>query len=144
MANQLGRPTLYTEKLAEEICDVVSSSNEGLSSLCKARSHWPDRTNIYVWLRKYPDFRSNYTQAKKEQTHAYVDEVYEMMHEDHHYVDDNGNIRIDSAMLRLKLDHMKWHCGKLNAHVYGKAADEVTDNSLSKSVLEGLISKLVE
>lgn len=138
-----GRQTLYTEELAEEICDVVSSSATGLSILCKERPHWPARQNIYIWLRKYPSFRDKYTLARKEQTHVYVDDVFEMMQEDHHYTDDNGNIRVDVPMLRLKLDHMKWHVGKLNSPVYGKSADEV-DKTVGQVFLEKVLDKLVE
>lgn len=139
---QKGRPTLYTEELADEICDIVSSSSEGLEHLCKARDNWPARQNIYIWLRKYPDFRSKYTQAKRDQTEAYVDHIHELMNDDHHFVDDKGNIRVDSALLRLKIDTLKWHVGKLNPKVYGKDSSE--DKESKQALVERILDKLVE
>lgn len=133
-----GRPTKYTPELAEEICEAVASSSDGLRILCDQNPHWPARANIFIWLRKYPEFRDLYTLAKKEQSDVMVDYLQELLAEDHHYTDDNGNHRTDVSLLRVKVDAIKWQAGKLNPHVYGDAKKEEKDTS--QSVLEKIIS----
>lgn len=134
-----GRPSKYTPELAEEICQAVASSSDGLRILCAQNPHWPDRSNIFIWLRKHPEFRDLYTLAKKEQSEVMIDYLQELLAEDHHYMDENGNERLDVAMLRVKVDAIKWQAGKLNPHVYGDTKkDENQDND--KSILEKIIS----
>ena len=113
-----GRPSKYTLELAEEICQSVASSSDGLRILCAQNPHWPDRSNIFIWLRKHPEFRDLYTLAKKEQSEVMIDYLQELLAEDHHYMDENGNERLDVAMLRVKVDAIKWQAGKLNLNKY--------------------------
>ncbi len=115
----LGRPTKYTEALAEEICEAVASSSDGLNVLCEEHSHWPSRSNIFIWMRKYADFRDKYTQAKKEQCEVFIDYIQELMSESHMYLDERGNDRVDVSMLRLKVDTIKWQASKLLPKLWG-------------------------
>lgn len=137
-----GRPTKYTHGLAEEICEAIASSPHGLSILCSQNSHWPDRTNIFIWLRKYPDFRDKYTQCKQQQGEVFIDYIQELMAEEHKYEDELGNERIDVGMLRLKIDTIKWQAGKLLPKQYGALVDE--KKSVSESIVEKLIDRLIE
>lgn len=134
-----GRPTLYTAELAEEICEIIATNSFGLSILCKQNPHWPDRSNVYEWLRKYPEFREKYAQAKEDQVETYVELIQEMLEEDHHYVDDNGNERVDVGLLRLKIDAIKWQAGKLKAKKYGDRSETLQldkDQELYKAAME--------
>lgn len=136
---KVGRPSKYTPELAEDICQTVASSSDGLRILCAQNPHWPERSNIFIWMRKHPEFRLLYTSAKREQSEVMVDYLQELLAEDHHYMDDNGNERLDVGMLRLKVDAIKWQAGKLNPHVYGDTRkDDSADTS--QSVLEKIIS----
>ncbi len=138
----MGRPTKYTPELAEEICNAIASSSDGLSALCARNDHWPDRTNIFIWLRKYPDFRDNYTRAKQDQGEVFIDYIQELMAEEHKYEDEMGNTRIDVGMLRLKVDTIKWQAGKLLPKQYGPVIDD--KKTVSESIVEKLIDRLVE
>jgi hypothetical protein len=114
-----GRPTLYTPELAAEICEVIASNKGGLSQLCAERPHWPVPSNIFIWLRRYKEFRESYATAKSEQVEVSIDYMQEMMTEPHHYTDENGNKRVDVGMMRVKVDAIKWKAGKLQAKKYG-------------------------
>jgi Bacteriophage Sf6, terminase small subunit-like len=134
-----GRPTLYTPELADEICDVVATNSCGISTLCEQNPHWPAKTNLYIWLRKYPDFRNKYTQAKEDQVETYVELMQEVLEEEHHYIDENGNKRVDVGLLRVKIDVIKWQAGKLKAKKYGDKLETLQldkDSELHKSVME--------
>ena len=115
----IGRPTKYTKEIGQQICDAVASSELGLIHLVNANPHWPDRATIYMWRRKHPEFRDNYTQAKEDQTEVCVEYMQEMMNEPHKYVDEEtGYTRLDVPMLRLKMDAIKWQASKLKPKKY--------------------------
>lgn len=125
-----GRPTKYTPELGEEICDKIASSELGLAHLVDANPHWPDRSNIFIWIRKHPDFRDKYYKAKEDQTDVCVEYMHEVMNESHKiYDEETGKYRTDVPMLRLKMDTMKWHVGKLKPKKYGDAKLQESHNS---------------
>ncbi len=119
-----GRPTLYTPELATEICDVIASHPNGLTKLCNERDHWPAPANIFIWLRKYPDFREQYTRAKVDQVDASINLMQEIMDEPHKYEDENGNSRVDVSLIRVKYDAIKWQASKLQPKQYGDTQPE--------------------
>jgi len=135
---KLGRPTKYTPALADEICDAIASCQYGLAKLCEDNPNWPHRSNIFIWLRKYPDFRDKYTIAKQEQAQVDVDVMQELMNESHHYVDELGNERVDVHMLRVKIDTIKWKACKLLPKQFGN--NEKEEKSADISVLEKILN----
>lgn len=136
---KMGRPTKYTPELADEICDAIASSQDGLSKLCDQNPHWPHRANIFIWLRKYTDFRDKYTIAKQEQAQVDVDVLQELMNESHHYQDELGNERVDVHMLRVKIDTIKWKACKLLPKQYGNN-DKDDKSNVDTSILEKILN----
>lgn len=127
----IGRPTGYNDKIADEICDAIASSEKGLAHLCEANPHWPARQHIFVWLRKYPAFYDKYTRAKESQVEVCVDYMQELMNEPHKFVDEEtGFTRLDVPMLRTKMDAIKWQAGKLKPKKYGENRNEEIGNGL--------------
>lgn len=144
----LGRPTDYTPELAEEICKAISCDSKGLRRLCQEHEHWPARANIYKWLRKYPEFRDQYTQAKEHQIEALVDEILEIADDTSHdtiiKVDNDGNERevCNSEWInrsRLRIEARKWFACKLAPKIYGDK-HEVAEKTVS--LLQNVIDKL--
>lgn len=126
--NKVGRPTIYTRELAQEICDAIASDSKGLKTLCKENVHWPHRNNIYKWLRKYPDFRCMYVQSKEDQIETLVDEILEIADDISHdtvtKIDDKGVEKevYNSEWVnrsRLRIDTRKWLASKLVPRLYG-------------------------
>lgn len=133
---KMGRPTLYTVELADEICDVIASHSNGLTTLCNEREHWPHPANIFIWLRKYPEFREKYTRAKVDQIDASINLMQEMMDEPHRYHDEHGNQRVDVSLLRVKYDAIKWQASKLQPKQYGDSAKEEKSDDLLDEALK--------
>jgi hypothetical protein len=122
---KMGRPTKYSPELADEICDVIATSELGLMHLCNARSHWPDRANIFLWLRKYPGFRDKYIKAKEDQVEVSVEYMQELMNEPHKWVDEETGItKLDHNMMRMKMDAIKWQASKLKPKKFGDAKEQ--------------------
>lgn len=127
---KMGRPTKYTPELADEICDAIASSELGLAHLVEANPHWPARQNVFLWIRKYPEFRDKYAKAKEDQTEVCVEYMQEVMNEPHKWVDEEtGLTKIDVPMLRLKMDSMKWHASKLKPKKFGDTKEQEPQNT---------------
>jgi hypothetical protein len=123
-----GRPTKYTEELAKEICDAVGSNHEGLFYLIEQNPHWPSRSKVFDWLRKHPEFRDMYSQAKEDQVEVCVEYMQELTNEPHRYIDlKTGKPRPDVAMINAKMTALRWQAGRLKPRKYGdtKALDVV-------------------
>ncbi len=57
-----GRPSLYTEALAQEICNRLSTG-EPLAVICR-ESHMPDRTVVYDWMKAKPGLSQRIAHAR--------------------------------------------------------------------------------
>jgi len=70
---QSGRPTKYSEKLAEEICTRLRMG-ETLIDICRHK-HMPARQKVYEWQAHYPAFGDAFARARVEQMQAWADEI---------------------------------------------------------------------
>lgn len=134
MSHAGGRPTSYTPEIADEICEAIASSELGLVHLCAQNPHWPNRSCIFKWRAKYQEFGDKYRAAKRKQTHVCIEYMQELMNEDHFYIDSQtGEKRVDVPLLRLKLDHFKWHAAKLEPRDYGDSKQiEAIDGDITE------------
>lgn len=129
-----GRPTDYTPELGKEICEAIASSGSGLPTLCNKNPHWPNRSSIFLWLRKYPEFSDRYHQAKKDQVSALVDDILEISDDSSQddKINEDGNVSFNSewaARSRLRVDTRKWIAAKLVPRLYG-------DNMLARELAD--------
>lgn len=118
-----GRPTLYSQELAQKICDKTSTCTMGLTELCKTMPGWPDKDSVNVWRLTYPEFSAKYAEAKRQQAELLVEEIVQLSDQSHTYCDEAGNLRYDAAFTsaqRLKVDTRKWLASKLIPKVYGE------------------------
>ncbi len=125
-----GKPAKYTEALGDEICEAIASSELGLAHLCSANPHWPERSKIFKWRIRYPEFGHKYRKAKESQAHVCVEFMHELMNEPHVTIDPHTGLpELNVPMLRLKLDHFKWHAAKLQPKDYGDLKQLETINT---------------
>lgn len=135
---KLGRPTIYTQELASEICETISNNGVSLQRLCKKIPHWPHVDTVYAWMRKYPGFSDMYRKAKKDQVTALVDDILEISDDSSQdtYEDEKGNAHFNTewaARSRLRVDTRKWIAAKLVPRLYG---DNVLAQDLAKEIEE--------
>lgn len=57
-----GRPTKYTDALADEICRRIAEG-EMLLQIVRDK-HMPERSTIYGWIEQYEDFSDNYARVR--------------------------------------------------------------------------------
>jgi hypothetical protein len=119
--NKGGRPSRYTNELAEEICAAVMGSDKGIERLCKDNESWPSKKTIFNWLNKHDDFQRRYKLAKEFQIECLMDELLHRPFKWLFYIDKCGNRRIQPVsieMYRLESDILKWKIAHLMPRTY--------------------------
>jgi hypothetical protein len=72
----LGRPSSCSTELAAEICERLAAG-ESLRQICDD-GHLPNRSTVFGWLHRDPDFRAMYMVARECGAEALADEVVAM------------------------------------------------------------------
>jgi hypothetical protein len=119
-----GRPTIYSEELANRICQIVATNVEGLPTLCNKFDEMPHEDTIKQWRWEKPLFSAKYAEAKRFQAELMAESLEELMRdaEKDAFHDEHGNRRLDSGLLglaRLRVDTRKWQASKLAPKIYG-------------------------
>lgn len=124
-----GRPTLYTDEIAAEICSRISDG-ETLSAICREPGK-PKRSTVRGWLFENEAFSRDYARARAEHTHAIVEEIGDIA---------RGATPEDAQAVRVRIDALKWIASRLLPKVYGDrveitsktaAAEDMTDDDLA-------------
>lgn len=122
-----GRPTEYTQQLADEIVKRVMEKN--LSKVC-ADDDMPHRSTIYDWFVKFPEFADNYARASLIRR----EERFEAM-------EDIPDKEADVQKARLKVDILKWQLSKEEPKKYGDKVDLTSDGEKLQPVLVRFIGE---
>ena len=137
---KVGRPTKYTPEMVELICERVATHDCGLRRLTDMYDDMPDKVNINIWRRKYPEFRSRYAQAKCEQAEFLTEDVLDIADdavndwmESYDKENDCISWRVNGEHIqrsRLRIDTRKWLAAKLAPKIYGELASEAVNNGV--------------
>ena len=124
---KLGRPSLYSQELADRICDQLSDGRS-LRSICLA-DDMPAKITILMWLRSKPEFQNQYARAKDESADALADEIIDISDDSTNdyvtrlnYNGPNPERVVDAEHInrsRLRVDTRKWIASKLKPKKYG-------------------------
>jgi hypothetical protein len=107
MKMSAGRPSSYSDELAEEICEAIASGG-ALYKMVEKLDHWPDERTIYRWLEKNDAFRQKYARARERQADRRNEEIVVIADE-----------AKDANIARLQVDARKWQASKLAPKKYG-------------------------
>lgn len=105
-----GRPSKYTEEIADEICTRICQG-EGVARICED-DEMPPQGTVYVWLQKHESFREKYARARETQQDFHAEQLLEIVDEEpefHHHV----------GWARNRMDARKWLMSKLAPKKYG-------------------------
>ena len=127
-----GRPTSYTDALADNICRRIAEG-ESLRKICRDAS-MPDKTTVLRWLANEDNaqFRTQYAHAREMQADALFDEALEIADDasgDWTKTED-GKAILDHEHVqrsRLRVDTRKWAAGKLAPKRYGDKLQHTGD-----------------
>ena len=122
--SNVGRPTIYSEQIASEICERISDGKSLRSITSDTRM--PGMTAVCKWLAdgEHEDFAKQYARAREIQADTLADEILQIADdaENDTYTDKDGNQRTDYEAVnrsRLRVDARKWYASKVAPKKYG-------------------------
>lgn len=107
MSVKMGRPSIFSDDLGDEICEGIASG-KSLVSICASDS-MPNPATVYRWLRMHDDFRGNYERAREDQADYHSDYILDIADDD----------SIDPQHKRIMVDTRKWLASKHRPKKYG-------------------------
>ena len=116
----VGRPTDYTDELADEICLRVANGRS-VNSIINDKD-MPSKTSIYEWLNIHSQFTDKYELALKQRADFHFDEMLGI-------VDDVMAESAEVAKARLQIDTRKWILSRMNPRKYGDNIQEDDGNN---------------
>lgn len=125
--NKIGRPSDYTEELAESIC-LRLAEGESLRSVCRDDG-MPCKQTVLRWISRISEFRAQYVRAKEEGAEAIAEELFDI-------ADDGSNDWMEKLdkdgeaigyqlngehvqRSKLRIDTRKWYLSKIMPKKYG-------------------------
>jgi hypothetical protein len=124
---KIGRPTVFTQQVADIIC-IRISEGESLKSITQDEE-MPDRATVYRWLAADPAFCDMYTRAREDQADTLADEIIAIADEQPEIIPvtdkRTGELiehKLDGAFLQWqknRIDARKWTAMKLKPKKYG-------------------------
>jgi hypothetical protein len=125
-----GRPTEYTQKVADRICEQIAQGYS-LRGIVSFDPHVPGRATVHRWLRENPEFRDQYAQAQERRADAYFDMALEV-----------ACYEPDVQRARLIVDTLKWSAGRLSPKRYGRHVPSEGD-SLQFNAVSLMLKQIV-
>ena len=128
----LGRPSVYSEALGDEICEEIAFSDLGIEHLCNRFDHWPSARTIHRWIESDEAFRQKYTRAREKQAEFMAEQIVNIADDSVNdtQVDDDGKTIVNFdhiARARLRVEARKWVAAKLLPKKYGeRTTTEIT------------------
>lgn len=118
----MGRPSVYSDELAAEVCSRIASG-ESLRKICKD-DHMPTISSIMLWLcdGKHKHFSEQYAEARRVQAEVLADELMEIADDGRNdfmeQSDDGGGVayKLNGEHIqrsRLRVDTRKWYLSKV-------------------------------
>lgn len=74
-AKKRGRPSTFTDEIAEEFCRRIARGR-GITSICED-DDMPDDKTIWRWSQKHENFRRDIARAREERQEAFAAEIRE-------------------------------------------------------------------
>jgi hypothetical protein len=133
----MGRPSDYTQEIADLICERIADG-ESLRSIC-SEAGMPSRMSVFRWLAdpERASFRDQYARAREEQAEFYAESIVEIADEcevEASYKGEEVVLDISSSAIarnRLRVDARKWYASKLAPKKYGEKVEQVLSGDLN-------------
>lgn len=106
----VGRPSDFSEELADEICRRMVEDQMSLRAVCRM-DDMPHVTTVLRWLSQKADFATKYAHAREALADGYVGDTIEI-----------ADTEEDAARARNRISARQWFAEKLKPKVYGTKA----------------------
>ncbi len=114
-----GRPSSYTEDLANLICDEIAN---GKTLLDISEDLDIPRTTINNWKDSHPEFQSRITRAREHQQDYFADRIMRMQ----------ASATPETwQMIQMQVRTIQWHMSKLHRKQYGENQEVNVNTTLN-------------
>jgi len=104
-----GGDPIYNLDDFKKVCDVISSMDVSIKDACASNKNFMDEITFWRMLSTRKEAKEYYQDAKFHQTEVKSNYIEYMIKEQNAtYIDSAGIERVDSGVLRAKLDVIKW------------------------------------
>jgi hypothetical protein len=145
----MGRPTVYTQELADTICERIALG-ESMRSIC-TQDDMPSMSSVFKWLREDAEFSQQYARATDERTEAMAEDLLHIS--DTPIMGETKTIKADGSIeikqdemlghRRLQIDARKWLMSKMKPKKYGDKLDMTTNGKdLPTPILGGTTKQI--
>lgn len=121
----MARPSIYTKRLADNICKRISLG-ESLLSICR-EDGMPNVDTVHTWILdgKHKEFSDNYAKARAIQAELMFDEIVEIADKSDTVVKSGAEKKSSaySQNQRLRVDTRKWYLSKVLPKKFGDKLD---------------------
>jgi len=135
-----GRPTKYSDELADEVCLRIATSKDGIHKI--ANEFGVGAWTLFNWKYEHEYFSHNYARAKELQAEFLKQQIIDIADDssDDEQVDQFGNVKLNREFVersKLKVQTRQWLMGRLAPREYGdKKQEEDTPKELIIRVVE--------
>ncbi len=130
-----GRPTDYTEELAQSLLHDIATTADGIRKICERNGI--STSTFFLWVFKYSEFSKRYDEAKEAQMKILIEESREIAdNEDSDILPDGRLNSVKIQRDKLRLETRKWMIERLAPH--GKEQDK------GKDALQGMLNEAME
>lgn len=105
MSNR-GRPTIFTQELADRICYLMKEEGLTLRKVC-ARPEMPSKTAVLEWADKYPSFAVQYARAREGLADYWADDITEITDNESRDLQPDGKGGMKSDNTAVNRDKLK-------------------------------------
>lgn len=74
----MGRPSSFTQKIADEICERIATQPRGIDRICDEDDDMPTARTVHRWLNEHDDFCQSYLRAKERQADLLFDQALQI------------------------------------------------------------------
>lgn len=119
-----GRPTKYSKKIAQEICNEIATCDKGLFYICSHNPNFPSRETVYKWIRENDEFSHMYKQAKMDQADFMAEQIIEIADNScNDTLVNRAGEEIENRewtnRSKLRVETRKWLAARFYPRVYG-------------------------
>lgn len=143
----VGRPSKYSDALAERICELIATSSKGIHKLCEEHKDLPAVSTIFLWINAETYFSERYARAREAQAELLADEIITIAdftaNDTITVENENGSYDTPNhewiSRSKLRVDARKWKASKLAPKKYGDKTDLTTNGENINPVVVNFI-----
>lgn len=141
----MGRPSKYSDELADKICEEIASSNKGLAFICNELKI--NVVTVFRWINDDEEFRNNYARAREAQADFLADEILSIADDssrDTKTVITKGGEPMEvedtewTNRSKLRVDARKWIASKLKPKKYGDKIEATLSGAVALTQITGM------